>query len=324
MQTTIDLNLQHLVEKIVQQGHLDLLNQGLNVDQMSLVAVDPRTHFVKALVGGVNYQKSQFDRAIQARRQPGSAFKPFVYYTAFASGRYTPDSIVQDSPISYADGDGYYSPQDYDHRFLGAIPIRTALAQSRNVPAVRLGQAVGLDRVVELLRTLGVKSPIDPVISLPLGSIGLTPLEMAGAYATFANNGWQSKTTLLLQVTDATGAVLLDNTPNPQQVLNPWAVACLNESLQGVINHGTGTAAKLDRPAAGKTGTTSDARDIWFVGYVSQLATAIWAGNDDNFPLGNRATGGEFIAPIWRNFMERALKNTPVQSFPSTSSFTRP
>lgn len=324
VQTTIDLHLQRLAEKTVQQGHLALLNQGVYADQMALVAVDPRTHFVKALVGGVNYQKSQFNRATQARRQPGSAFKPFVYYTAFASGKYTPDSIVQDSPVSYPDGDSDYSPQDYDHSFLGAIPIRTALAQSRNVPAVRIGQAVGLNRVIEVLRTLGVKSPIDPVISLPLGSAGLTPLEMAGAYATFANNGWQSKTTLLLQVTDDRGTVLLDNTPNPQQVLNPWAVAALNESLQGVINHGTGTAAGLDRPAAGKTGTTSDARDVWFVGYVPQLATAIWAGNDDNSPLGSGATGGELIAPIWHDFMQQALENTPVEAFPSASNFSRP
>jgi penicillin-binding protein 1A len=322
VQTTIDLPMQRLAETVVHQGHRSLLNQGVNASQMALVAVDPRTHFVKALVGGVNYQKSQFNRATQARRQPGSAFKPFVYYAAFASGRYTPDSTIQDSPVSYPDGDGYYSPQDYDHRFLGAIPLRTALAQSRNVPAVKLGQAVGLDKVIEVVRTLGVKSPIDPVISLPLGAAGLTPLEMAGAYATFANNGWQSKTTLLLQVTDSTGAVLLNNTPDPHQVLDPWATAALNESLQGVINHGTGAEARLDRPAAGKTGTTSDARDVWFVGYVPQLATAIWAGNDNNSPIGYGATGGGLIAPLWRDFMEQALKDSPVQAFQPASNFS--
>lgn len=325
IQTTIDLKLQRIAEETVAWGHSQLLNQGVYADQMALVAVDPRTHFIKAMVGGVDHGKSQYNRATQALRQPGSAFKPFVYYTAFASGKFTPNSSISDSPVSYPDGSGeMYSPQNYDSTFSGEMPISTALAQSRNVPAIRLGQAVGINRVIEVARTMGIESPIQPVISLPLGSVDLTPLEMASAYATFANDGWQSETTIVLQVTDNSGNLLLDNRPKPKLVLDPWAVASLNSTLQGVINNGTGRAAQIGRPAAGKTGTTSSERDIWFVGYVPQLAAAVWVGNDDYLPLGYGATGGGFVAPIWRDFMSRALKGVPAENFTPASKFERP
>lgn len=324
VQTTVDTKLQRIAEEVVKQGHESLLSQGVYADQMALVSVDPRTHFVKAMVGGVDYRKSQYNRAIQALRQPGSAFKPFVYYTAFATGKYTPDSTVDDSPVGYPDGYEMYYPQNYDGSFSGPISIRQALAVSRNVPAVKLGQEVGLNKVIDTVRTIGVRSPIEPVVSLPLGAVDLTPLEMAGAYATFANNGWYSETTFIVQVTDSSGNVLLDNTPKPQLVLDPWASASLNDVLRGVIEHGTATAAELDRPAAGKTGTTSSERDIWFVGYVPQLATAVWVGNDDYSPIGYGATGGTYVAPIWRNFMSRALQGVPVEQFRPASDFPKP
>jgi penicillin-binding protein 1A len=324
VQTTVDLNLQHIAEETVRDGIQSLQNQGLYASQMALVAVDPRTHFVKAMVGGVDYKQSQYNRAVQSLRQPGSAFKPFVYYAAFATGNYSPDSTISDTPVSYPDGDGYYNPQNYDGRFYGPMSIRQAIAQSRNIPAIRLGQEVGINRVIEVCRTLGIKSPMEPVTSLPLGAVDLTPMEMAGAYATFANGGWQSETTTILQVLDSKGNVLLDNTPHPQLVLDPWAVASLNDVLQGVVNRGTGTAARLDRPTAGKTGTTSSERDIWFVGFVPQLATAVWVGNDDYSPLGAGATGGGYVAPIWRNFMQKALDGVPVEYFKPASNFTRP
>lgn len=324
VQTTFDVNFQRLAEEAVKQGHQQLLRRGLRADQMALVAVDPRTHFVKAMVGGVDYQKSQYNRAIQALRQPGSAFKPFVYYAAFASGKYAPNSTVMDTPVSYPDGYETYSPQNYDGGFSGAMSMRSALEQSRNVPAIRLGQEVGINKVIEICRTLGIRSPIEPVTSLPLGSVDLTPLEMAAAYATFASGGWQSDTTFIVRVTDSTGQVLLDNTPRPQLVLDPWAVAALNDAMQGVITRGTGRAAKLDRPAGGKTGTTTSERDIWFVGYVPQLSVSIWVGNDDYSPVGIGATGGGYVAPVWQNFMQKALQGVPVQNFRPMSDFTRP
>jgi penicillin-binding protein 1A len=324
VQTTVDTKLQRIAEDVVKRGHSNLLAQGVYADQMALVAVDPRTHFVKAMVGGVDYGKSQYNRAVQALRQPGSAFKPFVYYTAFATGKYSPESIVSDSPVSYPDGYEYYSPQNYDGSFSGPITIRRALEVSRNVPAVRIGQDIGLNKVIDACRTMGIRTPIEPVVSLPLGAVDLTPLEMAGGYATFASNGWYSETTMIVQVTDSMGNVLLDNTPKPQLVLDPWATASLNNVLQGVISQGTGTAAQIGRPAAGKTGTTSSERDIWFVGYVPQLSVAVWAGNDNYTPVGRGATGGGFMAPIWRDFMEQALRGVPVENFRSPSEFPRP
>lgn len=324
VQTTIDLKLQRIAESTVRSEYQKLRGRGLYADQIALVAVDPRTHFVKAMVGGVDYGKSQFNRVLNSQRQPGSSFKPFVYYTAFATGKYTPNSIVNDSPVSYPDGYKRYYPKNYDGSFSGPMSIRGALEQSRNVPAIKLGQAVGLDKVIENCRAIGINSPLDQVVSLPLGAVGVTPLEMAGAYATFASNGWYSQTTFILQVTDSKGNVLLDNTPEPQLVLEPWAAASLNSVLQGVVTRGTGKAAQIGRPAAGKTGTTNSERDIWFVGYVPQLATAVWVGNDDYRPLGKGATGGGFVAPIWRSFMQQALKGVPVEKFRPASDFAKP
>ena len=321
IQTTIDYNFQIAAQKVVQNAYERL---GRNKYQISLVAIDPRTHFVKAMVGGVDYKKSNFNRAIYANRQPGSSFKPFVYYTAFATGKFSPESTVQDSPVRYRDGSGYYSPRNYGGGYSGAMSIRRALEYSTNVPAVKMGKEVGLDKVIQTCRTLGIKSPIEPVVSLPLGAVGVTPIEMASAFATFASNGWQSETTTILRVTDSDGNILLDNTPQPQLVLNSWATAQINSALQSVVSNGTGKEAAIGRPAAGKTGTTSSERDVWFVGYVPQLAASVWIGKDDYTPLGQGVTGGTYAAPIWRSFMQEALKNEPVESFIPPAKFKRP
>ncbi len=318
IQSSIDTKLQRIAEETVRRSYRS------GADQMALVAVDPRTHYVKAMVGGIDYKKSQYNRATQALRQPGSAFKPFVYYAAFASGKYGPDSTIMDSPVGYPDGDEMYYPQNYDRSFAGAMSLRRALEMSRNVPAVRLGQEVGLNKVIEICRSLGIKSPIEPVTSLPLGAVDVTPLEMATAYATLANNGWHSDPTLIIQVTDSKGGMVLDNRPKLRLVLDPWSAAATNELMQGVVNRGTATAAQLGRPVAGKTGTTSSEKDIWFVGSVPQLSTAVWVGNDDNTPLGSGATGGMVVAPIWRDFMSQAVRDLPVENFRPPSDFQKP
>jgi 1A family penicillin-binding protein len=324
IQTSVDYFFQKMAEDTVKQAYRTLRYRGVRADQVALVAVDPRTHFVKAMVGGVDYDKSQFNRAVQSRRQPGSSFKPFAYYAAFASGKYTPESVVNDSPVSFRDGSIYYTPKNYGGGYAGPMSLRTALIQSRNVPAVIIGRKVGVDKIIEVCRTLGIKSPLDPVISLPLGAVGVTPLEMAGAYATFASNGWHSDPTVIIRATDSQGNVLLDHTQPPKLVLDRWATASLTSVLQGVISGGTGKAASIGRPAAGKTGTTSSERDVWFVGYVPQLATAVWIGNDNYRSIGRGVTGGGFAAPIWRQFMNKAVANQPVMYFPSASKFPRP
>jgi penicillin-binding protein 1A len=319
VQTTIDLKLQRIAEEVTEEALIRLQDYGTGADQVALVAIEPSTSYVKALVGGVGpYSENQYNRAVQARRQPGSSFKPFVYYSAFASGLYGPDSTIDDSPISYPDGYEYYSPQNYDNTFSGPISVRQAVVSSRNVPAVKIGQAVGLDRVIEDMRKMGITSPVEPVISLPLGAADLTPMEMAAAYATFASGGYKSKTTMIARVTDSKGNVILDNSPKPELVLDPYAVASLTSVLRSVVSGGTGTQANLydGRPVAGKTGTTSDFRDAWFVGYVPQLATAVWIGRDDYTPMSHGVTGGQYVAPIWRSFMERALEGEPIQEFP--------
>ncbi len=322
VQSTVDYKMQKIAEETVQYWHR---NSGLYADQMALVAVDPRTHYIKAIVGGVDSSKSEFNRATQAQRQPGSAFKPFLYYTAFATGQYSPDSIVQDSPVSFNDGSAErYSPQNYDRSFAGPISIRSAISASRNIPPIVIGQKIGLEKVIDDCRVLGIRSPMPPVISLPLGAVDLTPLEITAAYATFANNGWQSETTSIVQVSDSSGHILLNNTPKPKLVLNPWATASLNSALTSVVNSGTGVSAYFGRPAAGKTGTTSSERDVWFVGYVPQLATAVWAGNDNYERMGGGATGGGFMAPIWRDFMSKVMKDQPVEDFVPASKFTPP
>ncbi|MFN5725215.1 MAG: transglycosylase domain-containing protein, partial [Pseudanabaena sp.] len=322
VQTTIDLKMQRIAEEVAAEGHKDLVDRGAYADQLSLVAVDPRTGFVKALVGGVgDFDKNQFNRAVLARRQLGSSFKPFVYYLAFASGNYTPDSTIDDSPMTIPDGDEPYIPRNYDNKFSGAMSIRQAIAVSRNIPAIRLGIEFGNDNVVALCRKLGINSPILPVVSLPLGAADVTPMEVAGAYAVFASGGYKSKTTLIARVTDRNGNLVLDNTPKPELILDPIAVSYLTDALRSVVTNGTATEAQMSdgRPVAGKTGTTSDFRDAWFVGYTPQLSVAIWIGNDDYSPMANGVTGGVYVVPIWRKFMERALAGQPIEQFPVPS-----
>jgi membrane peptidoglycan carboxypeptidase len=181
-----------------------------------------------------------------------------------------------------------------------------------------------MNKVIETCRTLGIMSPMEPVTSLPLGAIGVTPLEMASAYATFANYGWQSPPTVIVRITDSVGNVILDNTPKKKQVLDPWASAAIIDVMQSVVTEGTGRNAAIGRPAAGKTGTTSSEKDIWFVGTVPQLTTAVWVGRDDNKQLASGATGGVIVAPIWRDFMTKALNGVPVEKFKSPSQFPRP
>jgi len=322
VQTTIDLKLQRIAEEVANEGHKDLVDRGAYADQLALVAVDPRTGFVKALVGGVgDFDKNQFNRAVLARRQLGSSFKPFVYYAAFATGNYTPDSVIDDSPMNIPDGDEPYIPRNYDNKFSGSITIRQAIAISRNIPAIKLGIEIGNENVVAICRRLGINSPIKPVVSLPLGAADVTPMEVAGAYAVFASGGYKSKTTLIARVTDRNGNLILDNTPKPELILDPIAVSYLTDTLRGVVTNGTATEAQMNdgRPVAGKTGTTSDFRDAWFVGYAPQLSVAIWIGNDDYSPMANGVTGGVYVAPIWRKFMERALAGQPIEQFPVPS-----
>jgi len=317
--TTIDKKAQELGEKLINEeiSKLKLTN---NITQGALVSIDPNTGFIKSIVGGISYEKSQFNRITQAKRQPGSAFKPFVYLTAFKEGLLKPNSIIVDSPISYPDSNGVWSPKNYDGSYYGALTVKDAIKYSRNTTAVKTLDNVGVDKVIETCKILGIESYIPPNLSIALGSAELTPLELATAYGVFATGGKKVKSvTPILRIEDRNGNIIENyNYQDIEEVYDSKAIQMLNECTRAVVESGTGTAAKLkDRPVAGKTGTTSDHKDSWFVGYIPQLVTLVWIGNDDNSRM-KGATGGRFCAPIWRKYMKVVTKNMEVKEFPNT------
>jgi 1A family penicillin-binding protein len=311
--TTLDPDLQAKAEVMVKEAVA--ANKIYNVHQAALVAVEPKTGYVRALVGGVDFQKSKFNRAVQALRPPGSTFKPFVYLTGLSAG-YSPGTIVVDEPVSLPAGDGkYYSPNNYDHRFRGALTLSQALASSVNIVAIKIGYDVGIPNVIKTAQALGITSHMGENLSLPLGTSEVTPYEMAGAYAVLANDGVRNPPTMITKVVDRNNRVLEQFKGPGKRVYDANPVRLLTHMMQGVIQFGTATAANIGRPAAGKTGTTSDARDVWFVGFTPDLATAVWMGNDDNSRLWYGSTGGAICAPLWSRFMRYAHQGVKPKGF---------
>ena len=317
--TTINTKWQTYAEQIFPDEIKAL--RGNNVEQGALVSLDPRTGHVKAMIGGVDFKQSQFNRAFQAQRQPGSSFKPYTYLTAFAMG-FSPSDGEIDGPVTFGTGDYSYSPKNYGGNFSGAMTLRTALVRSVNVVAVKLLAKVGIQNVINTARALGITSDLPPYLSLTLGAASVTPLEMASAYGVFAAGGLRVPPTPILYITDRYGKIIEDNRkPKPVQVFNKDAIAILVNVLKDVPVWGTAYAARLsDRVSAGKTGTAESHKDVWYMGFVPQLVTAVWIGNDKPEPMWG-ATGGGFCAPIWRKFMEVATKGMPVMKFPEPTSF---
>jgi len=313
--TTLDTRLQALAEKVVRRGIDEGLAAGLRTSQAALVALDPRTGHVRAMIGGYDFDQTQFNRAWQARRQPGSAFKPFIYVTALANG-VPPSRVLVDAPVAYRiPGAGVWRPKNYDRRFRGPITLRRALEHSVNVPAVRMLSELGPDRVIEYARRMGISSDLRPHLSLALGTSEVTPLEMASAYGVLANLGVRVAPVAILKVTDASGKVLYEHFPDREIALAPPVAYLMTDILKGVITRGTGRAANIGRPAAGKTGTTDDYRNAWFIGYTPTLVAAVWVGNDDNTPM-RRVVGGGLPAKIWAAFMRSALEGVPPEDWP--------
>lgn len=307
--TTLNWRIQQEAERLlvegVQQAHR------LRVSQGALVAVDTRTGAIKAMVGGVDYTASEFNRAVQGSRQAGSAFKPFVYTTAISQGM-RPEDTIQDSPVSYPGaGNTRYVPHNYDHSFWGNITLLRALAYSRNIPAVKLTAKVGVQNVINTAYAMGLHGPFDPYLSLALGSGGATPLEMASAFSVLANGGYRVEPYAISEIDDALGEKLDEFTPSPVRVLSPSTAQTMTEMLSEVIRHGTATGAAaraggLPFPAAGKTGTTSDYKDAWFIGWAEGMACAVWVGNDRPTEM-RGVTGAVVPAPIWMRFMKAAV-----------------
>lgn len=282
----------------------------------AVVAIDPNTGFIRALIGGYDYARSEFNRALYAKRQPGSAFKPIIYAAALDSG-FTPASIIKDEPVTYPGGPrGEWSPENYDHKFYGPTRLRDALAYSRNVVTVKLVDSVGVDKVIDFARRLGIEGNIPRDLSLALGSMTTTPYELCSAYVVFANGGIRMKPIAIKYITDAKGSILESNEPEGEQVISPETAFLITSMMEDVVNYGTGWRVKaLGRPVAGKTGTTNDYRDAWFVGYTPEIVACVWVGFDDMRPLGNQETGAKAASPIWLNFVKSIDSGEP-QGFP--------
>lgn len=314
--TTMDPEAQTYAEDLIKE-QIARYKVSNNVGQGALVSLDPNTGFIKAIVGGTDYEKSQFNRATQAKRQPGSSFKPFVYLTAFKEGMLTPYSGDVDAPITYPDMGGSWSPKNYDGAYRGPMQIIDAVRKSINTIAVKTLDRVGIDKVIETARILGIESYLGPNLSLALGSSEVTPLELASAYGVFATGGKKPlQITPILKIEDRNGDIIEDyQNQETEQVFSHRAIDMLNTCLKAVVTSGSGTGAYIPgRVVAGKTGTTSDHKDSWFAGFTPQLVTVVWIGNDDNSRMW-RTTGGGFCAPIWKKYMVKALRNLPAKDF---------
>ncbi len=312
--TTLDLDLQKQAEKQI-AALVKSQGKRYQFDQAALVAIDPRSGYVRAMVGGADYQKSQFNRAVSAKRQPGSTFKPFVYLTAFAQG-ISPEATASDAVVSYPQAGGKpWTPRNYDNEKLGVVSLRKALEHSNNVITVKLLREIGTVGVIDNAHRFGVTTPLTTDLSLGLGTSVVTPLELTASYGVLAADGMKAEPMTYFRITDAKGRVVEEVRPQAYRVMPETPVRELNSVLQGVVTRGTAKRAAIGRPAAGKTGTTNDYRDAWFVGYVPQLVTGIWIGNDDN-SVTKRATGGAVCAPVWASFMKAALKSEPPMPFP--------
>lgn len=307
--TTLNIPLQIGADKALKVQLREARSR--NVTQGAVVCIDPRTGYILALVGGRDFNDphgGQWNRATQARRPPGSAFKPFVYTVAIDQG-WSPHDVLSATPTTFWDQFGKpYRPKNYNSKQVGPYTLENALAQSVNVVAVRLIEKVGPHRVVEYAHRMGIKQRLYPYLSLALGSRGVTPLEMAVAYCPFANGGLRVEPISILRIEDSQGNLIYRARPHLRRVLSERTAYIMREMLRGVILHGTGRrAARLNLPAAGKTGTTTDDRDAWFIGFTPGLVTAVWVGNDDNSPM-RHTWGGNTCVPIWMKVTKAAAE----------------
>jgi penicillin-binding protein 1B len=327
--TSLDLHLQRIAERSLaeglsklEQGYPNLRRRGED-DRLegALIVIRPQTGEIKAMVGGRSYQKSQFNRVFQARRQPGSVFKPFVYLAALMSGadggrKFTPVTMVDDSPFTWNYEGQEWQPGNYNDEYFGTVTLRRALEKSLNSATARVARDVGIKRISDIAHRLGIQSSLPVVPSLALGAAEVTPLEVAVAFSTLANNGVRTHPLAVKQVLDPSARVLEKRDVRVEKVLSPQIAFLMNHLLKGVLDRGTGDLARrwgFTRPAAGKTGTTNDYKDAWFVGYTPDLLAVVWVGFDNQSKLG--LSGAQAALPIWTEFMKQATAGAPVTDF---------
>jgi len=317
VETTLNWQMQQAAEQALREG-LAKYGRG-SATQGAIIAIDPHTGFIRAMVGGVDFSKSQYNATTQGRRQPGSAFKPVVYCAAIDKGALTPDSRILDAPVSYPSYPRAYRPQNSDGRYHGWVTVRQAIAYSINIPAVKTIAMVGPQTVIEYARKLGIESPLEPNLSLALGSSAVRPIEMAVAYGVFATGGNRCEPVAIVRVRDSEGNIIQENAPAiTYGVISETTAKTMDELLKGPVRTPGGTAYRVlhDFPEArGKTGTTDEGRDAWFVGYTPELVTAVWVAREVVDPVKGqkvylpmpRIFGGTVCAPIWKEFMSKAV-----------------
>lgn len=311
VETTINLKWQQAAEDAVAKAVVRY-GPSQRFSQASLTAIDPRTGEIKAMVGGDDYfnqqKNGQFNRVTQAKRQPGSTFKTLVYSTAIAAG-FSPYKSLRDAPL-VVDG---YEPKNYNKGYRGNISMRDALTYSVNIPAVKTLIDVGWNPIVKLAQEMGIESELKPTYSLALGASEVTLLELTSAYGTLANKGLHADAHGISRILDREGKVIYEAKGESKQAIDEESAAIMTWMLQSVVNSGTGTAAKLNRPVAGKTGTSDDYRDLWFIGYIPQVVAGVWLGNDDNTPTRGASSTA---AAVWQDFMRRVTEEVPAEEFP--------
>jgi penicillin-binding protein 1A len=319
--TTLNPSMQLAAEQALRDGLKALEARTVNLragehPEGAVVTLEPQTGYVKAIVGGYDFFRSEFNRAVQAKRQPGSAFKPFVYIAALETG-FTAASRIDDTPVSYTVGSTVWKPENYDRKFRGPTTLQQAMEESINVVTVKLQERVGINRTIQVARRLGVASPLDLNLSLALGTSDMTLLELTSAYGVLANQGVWMPPTAIRHVMNAQGKLLEEHVPEGREALTPETAYVVTHMLRGVVERGTGQGAKgLGRPIAAKTGTTNDYSNAWFIGFTPRLSTGVWIGYDRPRSLGKEETGGRTAVPIWTAYMAKVLGDSPREDFP--------
>jgi penicillin-binding protein 1A len=330
--TTVDLDIQRAAQEAMESGLREIekrenyLPVGMSLSlEGALVCFDLETGYIKAMIGGRDFKRSQFNRATQARRQTGSAFKPIVYASALDKG-YTPASIIVDSPIVFQWGDKKWKPKNFEGKFFGPTTLRNALTHSINLVTVKIAQDIGIDYIKDYAEKLGIPSTLQGDLSMALGSSSISLYELTKAYAIFANRGNIFKPTFIKKILDRDGNLVEENLPlfypgeppGGEQALSPQTAYLMTYLLEGVVQNGTGWRAKaLGRPVAAKTGTTDQFFDAWFIGYTPELITGVWVGFDEERSLGENETGSRAASPIWVTFMSKILNDKPIKDFPA-------
>ncbi|BBO90466.1 penicillin-binding protein 1A [Desulfosarcina ovata] len=315
---TGDVILVRLNKKTNNEELWDLSLDQVPDAQSALLCIEAETGLVKVMVGGRDFMESQFNRAVQSHRQPGSAFKPILYAAALDKG-YTAATEIIDAPIVFDDEerDLTWKPKNYGKKFYGPTLLREALTKSRNVVSIKILQDIGVDYCIDYARKLGITSPLARDLSIALGSSGVTLLELVNAYAVFANQGYLIEPAFITKIEDRWGNVLEEMNPSRERVIEKSTAYIITSLMESVVKEGTGKRVRaLNRPVAGKTGTTNDLQDAWFMGYTPQYITGVWVGHDINKTLGKGETGSRTASPIWLGFMQAVLKDKPVRVFP--------